>query len=133
LAGQGSQGKKGQPNGNLYIQLRVNPHDYFTRDGNDLHLDVPITVGQAILGGVVRVPTLTGEVEVKVPPGTQPEEKRVLRGKGIKKIQSQQVGNQYLHFKIVIPKYVFSRTTRVVLTFQKEAYPFSNRAYQEVR
>jgi molecular chaperone DnaJ len=73
--------------------LKVNPHPFFRREGLDIHVDVPISLSMALLGGTVTVPTLTGEVEVKVPPGIQPGEKRVLRGRGIKKSESE-VGNQ---------------------------------------
>ena len=76
-------------------------HPVFKRAGNDVHVDTPITVSQAVLGGKVVVPTLEGEVEVVVPVGTQPDESRVLRGKGIKKNAS--TGNQYIHFKVIIP------------------------------
>lgn len=60
-------------------------------------------MSQAILGGTVTVQTLTNDVEVKIPQGTQPDETRVLRGRGIRALNSTQVGNQYLHFKVVVP------------------------------
>lgn len=78
--------------------------ELFRRDGFDVHLDVPLTVSQAILGTTVKVPTLReGEIELQVPPGTQPDATRVLRGKGIQKPNTSVYGNQILHFKVMIP------------------------------
>ena len=104
VAHKGHAGSNGGPNGHLFIELRVAADDLFERQGADIHLTVPLTISQAILGGNVRVPTLRGEVEVVVPPGCQPGETRLLRGKGAKKINSDGYGNQHLHFKLVVPK-----------------------------
>ncbi|MDP2437203.1 MAG: J domain-containing protein [archaeon] len=104
VAHKGHAGVNGGPAGHLFIELRVASDDLFERQGPDIHLSVPLTVSQAILGGKVRVPTLRGEVEVVVPAGCQPGESRLLRGKGVKRINGDAYGNQHLHFKIVIPK-----------------------------
>lgn len=85
LKGQGDAGPKGGQPGHLYLHVNVTPHELFRREGTDVHIDVPLPVSVAILGGTVRVPTLTGEVDVKVPPGIQNAEKRVLRGRGVSK------------------------------------------------
>jgi molecular chaperone DnaJ len=77
----------------IFLVEKVKPHPLFRREGLDIHIDVPIPLSMALLGGTVNVPTLNGEVEVKVPPGIQPGEKRVLRGRGIKKSDGE-VGNQ---------------------------------------
>jgi molecular chaperone DnaJ len=66
LPGQGSAGIKGGRNGNLFLRITVEPHPVFKRNGNDIHVDTPITVSQALLGGKVTVPTLTGDVEIQV-------------------------------------------------------------------
>jgi molecular chaperone DnaJ len=92
----------------------------FQRDGDDIHVEVPITVSQACLGGTVSVPTLTGEVEVKVAAGTQPSEKRVLRGKGIKRVASTQTGNQYIHFRVVVPSTLTPKQKELLEEFSKE-------------
>lgn len=89
-----------QATGGVEVLLRVKiaPHPYFRRDGNDLTLDVPISVAEAILGARVEVPTIDGSrLEVKVPPGTSSGGKLRLRGKGIAG------GDQYLVFKVVVP------------------------------
>jgi len=82
----------------VLLRVRIAPHPYFRREGNDVYLDVPIGVAEAVLGGKVEVPTLGGDrLEVKVPPGTSGGAKLRLRGKGIAG------GDQYLVFKVVVP------------------------------
>lgn len=103
---QGHAGDRGGPAGDMYMNVRVLPHKYFTRNGGDIHLKVPISVSEAIKGGTIVVPTVTGKVEVKIPPGTQPSEKSVLRGKGVKSTNAWKAsGNQILHWKVSIPSY----------------------------
>lgn len=82
----------------VLLRVTVAPHPYFRREGNDLYLDVPISLPEAVLGAKVEVPTLDGpRLEVKVPPGTSGGAKLRLRGKGIAR------GDQYLVFKVVVP------------------------------
>ncbi len=93
VSGQGPGG------GDITVKIKVQPHPYFRREGKDLLLDVPIGVGEAVLGGKVEVPTLDGRrVDVKVRPGTSSGSKMRLPGFGIAG------GDQYLVFKIVVPK-----------------------------
>lgn len=68
LAGEGEAGPPGSPPGDLYVEVRVRPHPIFTREGDDLHCEVPIRISQAALGDSVRVPTLDGEAELRIPP-----------------------------------------------------------------
>jgi len=119
LAGQGEPGESGGRPGNLYINLSVKDHELFKREGMDVHLDVPISIGQAILGATIRVPTLTGEAELKVPPGTQAEDKRVLRSKGIKQVHSSNSGHQYVHFKVIVPKHITAKQKELLEEFEK--------------
>lgn len=91
----------------------------FKRDGVNVHTDIPVTLAQAVLGGTVKVPTLSGaEVEIKVPPGTQPEEKRVLRNQGVSAVgQPGTKGHHYIHFKVEIPTYVVPQSHDCCLIF----------------
>ncbi len=82
LAGKGGAGIGGAPAGDLYIVTRIKPHPHLERHGLDLYLDLPITVGEAIQGANVEVPTPDGTVKLKVPPGSQSGAKLRLRGKG---------------------------------------------------
>jgi len=121
LSGQGAEGDPGAPAGNLLVQVIVEEDKYFQRDGYDVHVEVPISVTQAILGGTVDVKTLTGTVEVKIPKGCQPETKLMLRGKGIQQLHSSQKGNQVVHLKIEIPKSITARQEELLREFDREA------------
>ena len=95
LSGEGEPGQNGGPSGDLYVEIEVRPHAIFTRDGSHLLCDVPIGFGVAALGGKVEVPTLGGEVSLKIPPGTQSGERFRLRGKGVKPVRGGSVGDLY--------------------------------------
>ncbi len=98
----------------VYLKVRIAPHPYFRRDGNDLLLDLPISVPEAMLGAKVDVPTLDGSVlTVKVPGGTSSGGRLRLRGKGING------GDQYLVFKIVVPAAFDERTKELIEEFAK--------------
>src|SRR5690606_8415786 len=71
LAGQGAAGRQGGPPGDLYVEVRVRPHPVYRREGDDLHVRLPLTVEEAIAGATIQLPTFDGTVELKVPPGTQ--------------------------------------------------------------
>jgi len=122
LAGQGAEGDPGASRGNLLVQVIVEEHDYFQRDGYDVHTDVPISITQAILGGTVDVQTLTGKVvEVKIPKGCQVHTKLLLRGKGIPFLnQSHQKGSHIVHLKIQIPKTITERQEHLLREFDHE-------------
>ena len=92
------------PNGDLYIEIRVRPHKYFHRDGNNIHISVPISAVDATLGTVVDVPTAYGDVELTIPAGTQPGQQLRIRGYGIKDLRTKNVGDQYVEVQIEIPK-----------------------------
>jgi molecular chaperone DnaJ len=104
LAGYGERGENGGPNGDLYIEIRVRPHKYFTREGNNIHIAVPISAIDATLGTVVDVPTAYGDVELTIPAGTQPGQQLRIKGYGIKDLRTKNVGDQYVEVQIEIPK-----------------------------
>ncbi|EGC36610.1 hypothetical protein DICPUDRAFT_77729 [Dictyostelium purpureum] len=120
VPGQGEPGLKGGRRGNLFVNVTVSEHELFRRQGNDIHLDVPITLAQAILGDTVTIPTLSGEVDLKVPKGTQPGEKRVLKNKGIPSVNSNGTGSQYIHFIVNIPKNINSKQEELIKEFDQE-------------
>ena len=98
----------------VLLRVKVAPHPYFRREGNDVFLDVPIGVAEAILGGKVEVPTLAGDrLEVKVPAGTSGGAKLRLRGKGISG------GDQYLVFKVVVPGKVDEKSRELIEEFAR--------------
>ncbi|MBK8943289.1 MAG: DnaJ domain-containing protein [Polyangiaceae bacterium] len=102
IAGEGARIPNAQP-GDLLLTVRVGPHPYFRREGDDLHLDLPITVVEAYEGAKVRVPTPEGEVQLKVPPRTQSGQLSRLRGRGVAKKGKPQ-GDLYVRFLIRIPE-----------------------------
>ncbi len=104
LAGYGMRGSNGGPNGDLYIEIRVRPHKYFTREGNNIHIRVPISAVDATLGTKVDVPTAYGDVELTIPAGTQPGQQMRIKGYGIKDLRTKNVGDQYVEVQIEIPK-----------------------------
>ena len=83
VGGEGSPGRRGGPAGDLHVVVRVKPHPFFTREGEVLSIEVPLTVSEAALGGEIDVPVLDGTVRMKLPPGTQSGSVFRLRGKGI--------------------------------------------------
>ena len=102
-SGNGEPGPNGGPNGDLYIEIRMKPHDIFERDGDDLHCTVPIGMTSAALGGTIEVPTLGGKAEIDLPEGTQHGKTFRLRGKGIKGVRSSYPGDLYCHVSIETP------------------------------
>jgi DnaJ-class molecular chaperone len=98
----------------ILLRVKTTPHPFFRREGNDLYLDVPIGVAEAVLGTKVEVPTVDGtRLEVKVPPGTSSGAKLRLRGKGV------HGGDQYLVFKVVVPAKVDDRGRELIEEFAK--------------
>ena len=102
-AGNGEPGSNGGPSGDLYIEIRVKPHDIFERDGDDLHCTVPVGLITVALGGSIEVPTLGGNAEIELPEGTQHGKTFRLRGKGIKGIRSSYPGDLYAHIAVETP------------------------------
>ncbi|MCA9587887.1 MAG: DnaJ domain-containing protein [Myxococcales bacterium] len=102
IRGHGAPSRNGGPPGDLILVTEVAPHPLFTREGEDLYLDVPITVSEAFHGAKVKVPTIDGAVTVKVPPQTQSGTKLRLRGKGVAR-KGKESGDMYVRFMVHIP------------------------------
>ncbi|XP_024361833.1 uncharacterized protein [Physcomitrium patens] len=120
--GEGGEGPKGGRPGNLMLQIRVQPDKVFRREGANLYVDVPISFTHAILGGSVQVPTLTGDVLLKIRPGTQPGHKQVMRGKGVKVLNSRHYGDQYVLINVTIPTNITQRQRQLIEEFSGEEY-----------
>jgi len=102
VAGHGGPGMGNAPAGDLLITIHVTPHPLFQRDGDDLKVDVPISVREAYMGGKIRVPTPDGEVTLKVPPRAQSGQQVRLKGKGVAR-KGKESGDLYVRFLIRIP------------------------------
>lgn len=96
------QGGAGEPPGDLFLVIDVEPHPVFRREGDDLHLDVPLTPGEAYHGSKVKVPTPDGEVTLKVPARAQSGQRTRLRGKGVAR-KNKEPGDLYVRFLVLIP------------------------------
>ena len=103
LAGQGTAGMGGGANGDLYIEVQVLPHRVYKTEGSDVLLDLPITPWEAVLGASVKVPTLAGRVQTKIPPGSQSGKKLRLKKRGL---PGNPPGDQIVTLQIVVPKAV---------------------------
>jgi molecular chaperone DnaJ len=103
LTGEGDVGLNGGPPGNLYISVSVQEHELFKRDGDNLLLELPINVAQAALGDEVMVPTLEGEVSLRIPPGTQPGATFRIKGRGVPRLNSRRRGDLIVVVKVVVP------------------------------
>jgi len=119
LKGMGGAGVRGGPAGNLYIELTVKPHPVFKRDRDDIYVEVPVTIGEAILGGKISVPTLDGTVTMTLPPGTDSGKKFKLKGKGIPNTRTGVKGDEFVVIKIVVPKTVTEKTKEALQEVEK--------------
>lgn len=103
LRGKGSPGSAGAPAGDLNVLVHVRPHPLFERDGDNIRIDLPVTVGEAIRGGEIDVPTIHGPVRARIPAGTQGGQTFRLTGKGVKGREGK-MGDHYYRVQIAIPK-----------------------------
>jgi DnaJ-class molecular chaperone len=103
LKGRGGAGRRGGPAGDVLIQVSVAPHPYYVRDGNALRMDLPITLQEAVTGGKVPVPTLTGTVSLSVPAGSNTGSVLRLKGKGIPAHGSEAAGDLYVKLVVTLP------------------------------
>jgi molecular chaperone DnaJ len=103
LAGEGEAGGPGTQPGDLYVQVHVKEHPIFTREGNDLYCEVPVSFATACLGGEIEVPTLNGRVSLKVPAESQSGKLFRLRGKGVTSMRSGQAGDLYCRIVVETP------------------------------
>lgn len=103
LAGKGGAGSNGGPNGDLYIEIRVKTHEYYERKGNDIYLEVPVTITDLCLGTKKQIKTMDGIVDLKIKEGSQPGDVLRIKGKGIDNPDSWSKGDFYCILKLIIP------------------------------
>lgn len=104
VSGKGNPGENGGANGDLYIEFVVDEHDYFVRENDDIYLEVPITIADAILGCKKEIPTLYGNVKLNIAPGTNSGDKQRIKGKGVDNKYQRHKGDMYVVFKVYTPK-----------------------------
>ena len=104
IPGMGDAGDRGGRPGDLFVIIEVRPHRFFTREGNDLHGEITITYPQAVLGSKVKVPSLNGTLEVKIPAGTQPGSVLRVKGKGMPDLRyPRRTGDMFLKVNVDVP------------------------------
>lgn len=104
ITGKGNPGTNGGENGDLYLEYVVGEHEYYTRDNDDIYLEVPLTLTEAILGCKKMIPTLYGNVKLTVDAGTSSGEKQKIRGKGVNNEYRRHKGDMYVIFRVYTPK-----------------------------
>jgi molecular chaperone DnaJ len=120
LAGKGNAGRRGGPPGDLYIIVRIEQHPVFRREGDDIHITVPITVSEAALGAKIDVPTIDGRAQLKVPPGTQSGQKLRMREKGVPSATREGTrGDQIVEVRIATPQLRDERSREIMREFAK--------------
>ncbi len=106
VAGKGSEGGAGAASGDLYVRIKVRPHPFFKREGDNIRTTVPITFDEAYLGGQIEVGTIHGPVRATIPPGTQSGQTFRLRGKGVRSLKTRAYGDHLYTVQVAVPKVV---------------------------
>ncbi|NLZ53983.1 MAG: molecular chaperone DnaJ [Thermoanaerobacteraceae bacterium] len=119
MSGEGEPGELGGPPGDLYVVIRVKPHKLFTRHGDDLIYEAPISFVQAALGDEIEIPTLEEKVKLRIPEGTQPGTRFRLRSKGVPHIKGYGRGDILVHVEVVIPKSLNEKQRELLVKFAK--------------
>jgi molecular chaperone DnaJ len=115
LAGEGESGTLGGPSGDLFVVIGVSPHEVFERDGDDLHMELPISVYQAMLGADIEVTTIHNETAaVSIPSGTQPGAVRRVSGAGMPSVNGRRQGDLHVHVRVVVPAKLSSEQRQLV-------------------
>jgi len=121
LVGEGEAGVRGGPPGDLYVVVRVEPHELFVREGADLHLEQEISAFVAALGAELEVPTLDGTEKMKVAAGSQPGDTVVLRGKGLPRLRRSGKGDLVVHLNVTVPRKLTAKQREMLQALVAEA------------
>ncbi len=104
ISGKGHPGHNGGPNGDLYLEFHIEQHDFYERDNDDIYLEVPLTITEAILGCKKEIPTIHGNVKLTVAAGTDSGDKQRIKGKGIENDSTRRKGDMYIIYQVITPK-----------------------------
>lgn len=119
IAGEGGQGPRGAKDGDLYLVINVGTHHFFTRKGDDLYCEIPVTIKEALFGAKIDVPTFNGGLTIKLPSGTQTGKTLRLKGKGMPKLKSSSRGDLYTKIKVMLPKILTKEQKKHLEDFAK--------------
>jgi molecular chaperone DnaJ len=119
LREEGEEGERGGPPGDLFVFIYVEPHDYFSRDGDDVHCQISIGFTQAALGDDVEVPTLSGQKALKIPRGIESGDVLRLKGEGFARFRSSGRGDQVVQVLVRTPKDLTKRQEELLREFEQ--------------
>ena len=128
IAGEGNVGSNGGPKGDVYVSVSVRPHKIFKREGNSIYMDLPITFTQAALGDTIKVPTIDGPIDYKIPEGTQNDEIFTIKGKGMPNISGRGRGDQFVHIIVETPRALTQKQKELLRKFDES---LTDRQYQK--
>jgi molecular chaperone DnaJ len=122
VAGAGTAGQFGGENGDLYVDIMVEPHKLYERQGEDLYTSIPVSVSCAILGGKVEIPGIDGKtVKVEIPAGTQNDAVMKIKGEGMPLYDTERRGDLYVNVKVMIPRHLNAKQKELIEAFKAEA------------
>jgi molecular chaperone DnaJ len=119
IRGEGEEGERGGPPGDLFVFLYVEPHDFFSRDGDDIICQIPISFTQAALGSEIEIPTLNGKKNLTIPKGTQSGEIFRIKGEGFQKLRGYGRGEQMVQIIVKTPKSLTKRQEEILKEFEE--------------
>ena len=117
VPGKGHVGRNGGEAGDLYVTVHVQPHPLFRRDGDDIHVTVPIAIHEAALGAKIEVPSIDGPARVRVPPGTQSGQRFRLRERGARSLRDGTRGDLIVEVRLVLPRLLDERSKELLREF----------------
>jgi molecular chaperone DnaJ len=135
--GNGEAGIHGGSSGDLYVVLHVKPHEVFQRDGDDLICDVPVSFADAALGADVEVPTLTGQAQIRIPPGTQSGTVFRLKGKGVRNVEGYGHGDLHVRVHVEVPTHLNAAQRQKLQEFaalcDSSVHPLTKRFFEKAK
>ncbi len=123
LTGQGEAAPYGGPAGDLFVNIRLRPHKYFQRQGDNLYFNLDINFTQAALGDKIEIPTLAGQVKLKIPAGIQPGENLKLKDKGMPRLYGRGHGDLIVKIQVRIPKKLSRQQKKLIEALKLEERP----------
>jgi molecular chaperone DnaJ len=137
LAGEGNEGVRGGPSGDLYCQILIKNHEFFERYNDDVVCEVPIGISEAVLGGRIDVPTLRGTAKVSIPPGTQSGEVLRLKGQGFPNLDGYGTGDQLIKVMVETPRKLNPRMRELFEELRQleseNSTPLRNRFFEKLK
>ncbi len=120
LAGEGEAGQRGSAKGDLYVRVNLVEHDVFTREGDDLYIEVPVSFVQAALGGEINVPTINGKAKLSIPEGTQTHTIFKLKGQGLPNLRGYGTGDEHVRVIVQTPERLNKKQKEMLRQFAKD-------------